>query len=104
CPTPGTGSWRRIHRPPSSWLQISSPSRLGLQTDCGVFSWSASEFSIRVRGDSGPSRVLGPRGNHTNCTLNDCALSPGARPLFESVVVVYTVLETCKEALLCLFF
>jgi pimeloyl-ACP methyl ester carboxylesterase len=32
CPTPGTGSWRRIHRPPSSWLQISSPSRLGLQT------------------------------------------------------------------------
>src|SRR5712692_8309185 len=32
CPIPGTGSWRRIHRPPSSWLQISSPSRLGLQT------------------------------------------------------------------------
>jgi hypothetical protein len=32
CPTPGTGSWRRIHRPPSSWLQISSPSRLGFQT------------------------------------------------------------------------
>src|ERR1700730_2667226 len=32
CPTPGTGSWMRIHRPPSSWLQISSPSRLGLQT------------------------------------------------------------------------
>src|SRR6266404_2816360 len=28
CPTPGTGSWRRIHRPPSSWLRISSPSRL----------------------------------------------------------------------------
>src|SRR6266404_8952569 len=27
-PTPGTGSWRRIHRPPSSWLQISSPSSL----------------------------------------------------------------------------
>src|SRR6266404_6217572 len=25
CQTPGTGSWRRIHRPPSSWLQISSP-------------------------------------------------------------------------------
>src|SRR5258705_12170123 len=25
CPTPGTGSSRRIHRPPSSWLQISSP-------------------------------------------------------------------------------
>src|SRR6266852_5697911 len=32
CPTPGTGSWRRIHRPPSSWLQISSPSRVGPQT------------------------------------------------------------------------
>src|SRR5438132_7268988 len=31
-PTPGTGSWRKIHRPPSSWWQISSPSRLGLQT------------------------------------------------------------------------
>src|SRR6267142_1999675 len=29
CPTPGTGSWRRIHRPPSSWLQISSPSHEG---------------------------------------------------------------------------
>src|SRR6266852_7638534 len=32
CQTPGTGSWRRIHRPPSSWLQISSPSRVGPQT------------------------------------------------------------------------
>jgi hypothetical protein len=28
CRTPGTGLWRRIHRPLLSWLQISSPNGL----------------------------------------------------------------------------
>ena len=36
CPTPGTGSWRRIHRPPSDWLRIFSPSDMGFRVsmDC----------------------------------------------------------------------
>src|SRR6266850_2169153 len=71
--------------------------------DCGTLSWSALEFCIRVPRDSAPSGVVGPRSHHTNCTLNDRALSPGARPLFENGVIVYTVLETSNEALLRLF-
>jgi hypothetical protein len=72
--------------------------------DCGMSGWSALEFCIMVRRVSSRSGVVGPRSDHTNCTLNDLALSPGARPHFEKHrVIFYAVLKTSNEVPLRLF-
>jgi len=65
CPTPGTGSWRRIHRPPSSWLQISSPRGLGFR-----------QFDPRARSSS-LDRALAEAS--AACSW-DAAISPSTRP------------------------
>src|SRR5258706_9638981 len=55
CQTPGTGSWRRIHRPPSSWLQISSPGEeTTIQEKTMITKEKEMEISKPYRAESAP--------------------------------------------------
>src|SRR5712671_5616588 len=86
CPTPGTGSWRRIHRPPSSWLQISSPrAKPGEETTIQEKTMITKEKEMKIsqtyRADSAsqePKSALRKLMQRLGLTFLACTLAVGA--------------------------
>src|SRR6267154_4599441 len=86
CPTPGTGSWRRIHRPPSSWLQISSPrakpkEETTIQEKTMITKEKEMKISQTSRADSAtqePKSALRRLMQRLGLTFLACTLAVGA--------------------------